>query len=98
MVREDLYMNRDLRNRYVSGIGHPNEASTSDILRVLDLASKEWGTNGYIVKNNGQWVWNTSVRISGDKVYLTYSRYLTAPRNFVFITATNYVYESTVEL
>ena len=36
--------------------------------------------------------------IDGDKIYLTFSRYLTAPVNFVFITAVNHIYTSTVEM
>lgn len=98
MVREDLYMNKDLRNAYVTGIGHPNDASTDSIVQTLKDKAREWATSGYIVPNGTNNVWNIRVKISGDKVYLTYSRYLTAPRNFVFITATNHVYESTVEL
>lgn len=98
MVREDLYMNRDLRNRYSIGIGRPNESSTSSIIQTLKDAAREWALAGYIVPKNGDNVWNIKVKISGDKVYLTFSRYLTAPRNFVFITATNHVYESTVEV
>lgn len=98
MVREDLYMNRDLRNTFASGIGHPNDVSTDSIIQTLKDRASEWATNGYVVPQGTNNVWNIRVRISGDKVYLTYSRYLTAPRNFVFITATNHVYESTVEV
>ena len=98
MVREDLYMNRDLRNRFTTGIGHPNTDSTSEIIQTLKDAAAEWATNNYIIPSESGNVWNIKVRISGDKVYLTYSRYLTAPRNFIFITATNHVYESTVEV
>lgn len=98
MVREDLYMNKDLRNRFAGGIGHPNQASESDVLSVLEKAAKEWGVSGYILKVNGKYISNPKVRFSGDKTYLTYERYLTAPSNFVFITATNRSYESTVEI
>ena len=48
-----------------------------------------------IVPKGSDNVWDISVRIDGDKVYLTYSRYLAAPRNFVFITANNYTYSTT---
>lgn len=98
MVREDLYMNRDLRNRYSIGIGRPNESSTSSIIQTLKDAAREWALSGYIVPKKSDNVWNIKVKISGDKVFLTFSRYLTAPRNFVFITATNHVYESTIEV
>ena len=98
MVREDLYMNRDLRSRFVNGIGHPNDTSESKILTTLHIAAKEWADAGYIQASDNGYVFDEKVKFSGDKVYLTYSRYLTAPRNFVFITATNLLYESTVEL
>lgn len=98
MVREDLFMNKDLRKSYVSGIGHTNNPSTAAIITTLKDKAKEWATSGLIIPKGSDNVWNISVSISGDKVYLRYSRYLTAPRNFVFITATNHVYESTIEL
>lgn len=98
MVREDLYMNRDLRNAYSPGIGRPNDGSTAAIIQTLKDRAAEWATSGYIIPDGTKNVWNISVRISGDKIYLTYSRYLTAPRNFVFATATNHVYETTQEL
>ena len=99
MVREDLYMNRDLRNRFASAIGQPNNVKTSVILATLNDAAKEWADSGYIVPSDGnENVWNKSVTINGDKIYITYSRYLTAPTNFIFITATNHIYTSTVEV
>lgn len=98
MVREDLFMNRDLRNAFANGIGRPNEASTSAIIQTLKDRAREWGTNGYVIPSGTDYVWNIKVRFSGDKVYLSFSRYLTAPRNFVFITATNQIYESEIEL
>lgn len=99
MVREDLYMNRDLRNRFASTIGQPNNISKSDILATLNDAAKDWADSGYIVpSDDNENVWNKSVRINRDKIYITYSRYLTAPTNFIFITATNHIYTSTVEV
>ena len=95
MVREDLYMNRDLRNRFAGGIGHVNNLSTDTIIAVLKQAAKEWVQNNYIVANGSEGVWDISVKIDEDKVYLTFSRYLAAPRNFVFITANNYTYSTT---
>ena len=95
MVREDLYMNRDLRNRFAAGIGHVNDVSTDAIVTTLKNAAKEWRLNNYIVQNGADDVWDISVNIDGDKVYLTFSRYLAAPRNFVFITSNNYTYSTT---
>lgn len=99
MVREDLYMNRDLRNRFAKSIGQPNGANAASILTTLNTAAKDWAASGYIVPSDtNENVWNKSVKIDGDKIYITYSRYLTAPTNFIFITATNHVYTSTVEV
>lgn len=98
MVREALYMNRDLRNAYSTGVGHINIPSVSAVVQTLKDCAKEWAISNYIIPDGIQNVWGIKVKINGDKVYLTYSRYLMAPRNFVFVTASNHVYESTVEL
>lgn len=99
MVREDLYMNRDLRNRFASSIGNPGNIPVSAILTTLNDAAKEWASAGYIIpSDSNENVWNKSVKVNGDKIYITYSRYLTAPTNFIFITATNHVYTSTLEV
>ena len=54
--------------------------------------------NHIVPSDSNENVWNIKVRIDGDKVYITYSRYLTAPVNFVFITAVNHIYTSTVQM
>ena len=98
MVREDLFMNRDLRAQFKPIIGTPGTTANAVIATLKDRA-KEWALNGYIVpSDSNENVWDIKVRIDGDKVYLTFSRYLTAPVNFVFITAINHIYTSTVEL
>lgn len=94
MVREDLYMNRDLRNRFAGSIGSVGEIGEDEIASVLKGAAKDWARANCIVPNGSDNVWGISVRVEGDKVYLTYSRYLAAPRNFVFITANNYTYST----
>lgn len=98
MVREDLYMNRDLRAQFKPVVGSAG-ISTNAAIKTLKDRAAEWALNGYIVPtDNNENVWDIKVRINGDKVYITYSRYLTAPVNFVFITAINHIYTSTVEL
>ena len=98
MVREDLFMNRDLRQQYKPVIGSAG-ISTNAAIQTLKNRAKEWALNGYIVpSDSNENVWDIKVRINGDKVYITYSRYLTAPVNFVFITAINHIYTTTVEL
>ena len=98
MVREDLFMNRDLRAQFRPTIGAAG-ISVNAAIRTLKDRAAEWALNGYIVPtDDNQNVWDIKVRIDGDKVYITYSRYLTAPVNFVFVTAINHIYTSTVEL
>ena len=98
MVREDLFMNRDLRAQFKPVIGTAGISANEAIQTLIDRA-KMWALNDYIVpSDDNENVWDISVRIDGDKVYITYSRYLTAPVNFVFITAINHIYTSTVEL
>ena len=98
MVREDLFMNRDLRAQFRPIIGTIG-VSSNDVINTLKDRAKEWALNNYIVPSDTNAnVWDIKVRIDGDKIYLTFSRYLTAPVNFVFITAVNHVYTSTVEL
>ena len=98
MVREDLYMNCDLRNRFAGSIGSVGDIGEDEITSVLKGAAKEWARANCIIPKGADNVWDISVRVDGDKVYLTYSRYLAAPRNFVFITANNYTYSTTVLL
>ena len=98
MVREDLFMNRDLRAQFQNIIGTAGTTANA-VIATLKNRAKEWALNGYIVpSDSNENVWDIKVRIDGDKVYLTFSRYLTAPVNFVFITAINHIYTSTVEL
>lgn len=98
MVREDLFMNRDLRAQFKPVIGTAG-ISTNAAIKTLKDRAAEWALNGYIIPtDNNENVWDIKVRIDGDKIYITYSRYLTAPVNFVFITAINHIYTSTVEL
>jgi hypothetical protein len=98
MVREDLFMNRDLRAQFRPTIGSAG-ISANAAIQTLKNRAAEWALNGYIVpSDSNENVWDIKVRIDGDKIYITYSRYLTAPVNFVFITAINHIYTSTVEL
>lgn len=104
MVREDLFMNRDLRSQFRPGIGTAGTrnnpvVSPNAAVQTLKKRAEEWALNGYILPtDDNQNVWDIKVRVNGDKIYITYSRYLTAPVNFVFITAINHIYTSTVEL
>lgn len=98
MVREDLFMNRDLRAQFKPIIGTAG-VSANAVIQTLINRAKEWALNGYIVPtDSNENVWDIKVRIDGDKIYLTFSRYLTAPVNFVFITAVNHIYTSTIQM
>jgi hypothetical protein len=95
MVREDLYMNRDLRNRYSACIGRPGLDKGGAAAEILQSTARMWKTDGLIVPNDkGENVWGVIVRKSGDKTYIEFNRNLTAPQNFFFITAYNYVYDT----
>ena len=98
MIRSVLYMDRDLRKAFNRRIGSNDEPSESSIIQTLANKSKEWYADSLITKNGANLYENAKVRFDGDKIYLTFDRYVRAPNNFVFITATNKVYSSTVEL
>jgi hypothetical protein len=101
MVREDLYMNRDIRLQYSAGVGHPGIDKGTDAEQTLQDAARGWKGEGLIIPtDDGENVWGVVVRKSGDKTYISFNRNLTPPQNFFFITAYNYIYESatTVEV
>jgi hypothetical protein len=101
MVREDLYMNRDIRLEYSAGVGHPGIDKGADAEQTLQGAARRWKGEGLILPTDeGKNVWGVAIRKSGDKTYITFNRNLVAPKNFFFITAFNYIYESatTVEV
>ena len=94
MVREAIYMNRDLRHRLNVSIGKPAvSGSINDDLATLHQASNDWFASGLILKNDdGELLWNITTREDGDATFITFSRFLVAPRNFIFITVNNHVY------
>jgi hypothetical protein len=95
MVREDLYMNRDLRNKFSASVGRPGLDKGGAAAEILQSTARMWKTDGLIVPNDkGENVWGVVVRKSGDKTYIEFNRNLTAPQNFFFITAYNYVYDT----
>lgn len=98
MVREAIYMARDLRQRLNTNIGQPGiSGSLSDDLATLHLAANDWYDSGLILKNDdGKLIWGVSTREDGDSTFITFSRFLVAPRNFIFITENNHVYSGSV--
>ena len=100
MIRSVLFMDRDLRKANVRKVGSNEEPSESSVVQILKNKAKEWYDNDLITKSDdGENVFNISVRFDGDKAYLSFDRYIRAPNNFMFITGTNRVYQSsTVEV
>jgi len=97
MVRQDLYMNRDLRMQYSLGVGRPGVGGTAPIEQTLRDAARSWRGEGLIVPDaEGRNVWGEVVRREGDRIIVSFHRNLTAPQNFFFITAFNHVYSTAV--
>jgi hypothetical protein len=95
MVREDLYMNRDIRLQFGAGTGRPALEKGGDAEKTLQDAARGWKGDGLIIpRDDGANIWGVRIRKSGDNTIISFSRNLTAPQNFFFITAYNYVYES----
>jgi hypothetical protein len=95
MVREDLYMNRDIRLQYEGGVGRPGVDKLSDLEETLQTAARGWKGEGLIIPtDDGKNIWGVKIRKNGDKNYIEFHRNLTAPNNFFFVTAYNYVYDS----
>lgn len=99
MIRSVLYMDRDLRKAFNPRTGTNDEPSESSIISTLNDKARSWYAEQLLKKSDsGELVQNAKVRFDGDKTYLTYERYVRAPNNFNFITATNKVYRSTIEV
>lgn len=97
MIRSVLYMDRDLRKAFNSRVGTNDEPSESSIIATLNARAQQWYAEQLLTKSDsGELVRNPKVSFDGDKTYLTFERYVRAPNNFTFITATNEVYSSTV--
>jgi hypothetical protein len=95
MVREDLYMNRDLRNRFSIDVGRPGISKGNEAEKTLLNAARDWKADGLIVPTDeGKNVWGIVVLKRGDKTFIEFNRNLTAPQNFFFITAYNYIYDT----
>ncbi|QKS91961.1 hypothetical protein [Treponema phagedenis] len=87
-------MSMDLRQRLGAAIGTPGiSGSLEDDLATLLQAANDWFSAGLILKSDdGELIWGISTREEGDTTFITFSRYLVAPRNFIFITENNHVY------
>jgi hypothetical protein len=95
MMRESMYMARDLRNAYISEIGKPGvDGSLGDAAATLNTKAGIWHKMGLIVRDDkGNLFWGLTLRRSGSATFIDYHDFLCAPQNFFFITAYEHVYE-----
>jgi hypothetical protein len=95
MMREALYMARDLRNAYTGGVGKPGvDGSGGDAASIFWTKANSWHRQGLIVRSDdGSLAWGLVIRRSGSATFIEYHTYLVAPVNFFFITANQHVYE-----
>ncbi len=99
MIRSVLYMDRDLRKSFNPRTGTNDEPSESTIIATLNARAASWYEEQLLTKSDdGKYVQNPKITFDGDKTYLTFERFVRAPNNFTFITATNKAYSSTVRV
>lgn len=96
MMREALYMARDLRTAIQGGVGRPGvSGSSGDVESTFWAKVAEWFNLGLIVKGDQpNLAWGLVVDEVGDAIYVRYHTYLTAPRNFFFLNPNQNVYSS----
>lgn len=95
MMRESLYMARDLRNAYLVDVGRAGvDGATGDAEATFLAKVNAWHNQGLIVRNDaGKLAWGLIIRRSGSATFIEYHVNLTAPNNFFFITGYHHVYE-----
>ena len=95
MMRESLYMARDLRNAYIGGVGKPGvDGVGGDAAAIFWTKVNSWYREGLIVRAaDGSLAWGLVIRRIGSATFIEYHTYLVAPNNFFFITANQHVYE-----
>jgi hypothetical protein len=95
MVREAMYMARDLRNAYISSVGKAGvDGAVGDARATFWTKIDAWYKQGLIVRgDDGSLAWGLVIRRTGSSTFIEYHTYLTAPNNFFFITANLHVYE-----
>lgn len=95
MMREALFINRDLRNALESTfIGR---AMTNGLLADIDVTVNLKLTQYYELGlfNGDPPYWGYQKNVNGDQIIVEFSCYLTPPTNFIFITSHMAVYAST---
>ncbi len=99
MKRESNYMARDLRetiSKSVGTAGSDSAGGTEEAIFWSKVAA--WSRDGLIIRTpDGKLAWGFSLRRNGSATYIEYNVYLTAPKNFFFITANLHVYDGSAE-
>jgi hypothetical protein len=94
MMREALFVNRDLRNAVeATFIGR---AMTNGLLADVDV-TVHLKLNQYVglgLFNGDTPYWGYKKRVNGDQIIIEFNCYLTPPTNFIFITSHMSVYAS----
>ena len=95
MMRESLYMARDLRNAYLADVGRAGvDGAAGDVEATFFTKVNAWYKQGLIVRNDeGKLAWGLIIRRVGSATFIEYHTNLTAPNNFFFITGYHHVYE-----
>jgi hypothetical protein len=95
MMREAMYMARDLRNAYISDVGKAGVAgSGGGTAATFWTKVDSWYKQGLIVRNDsGDLAWGLVIRRVGSATFIEFHCYLTAPNNFFFIDMNVHVYE-----
>lgn len=99
MKRESNYMMRDLREAISKSVG----TAGSDGMGVSEEAIfwtkvAAWHREGLIIRTpGGKLAWGFTLTRSGSATYIEYNAFLTAPKNFFFITGNHHVYDGSSE-
>jgi hypothetical protein len=95
MMREAMYMARDLRNAYISDVGKAGvDGAEGDAAATFWTKVNSWQKQGLIVRDaEGNLAWGLVIRRVGSATFIEFHCYLTAPNNFFFIDMNVHVYE-----
>lgn len=92
MVREALFINRDLRNAVeATFIGRAmTNGLLTDVDSTVNLKLNQYASLGLF--NGDPMYWGYKRRVNGDQIIIEFNCYLTPPTNFIFITSHMAVY------
>jgi hypothetical protein len=95
MVREALYINRDLRSAVEQTfVGRPMTNSLlTDVDATVYMKLAAYESQGLF--NGTPAYWGYVRTVNGDQIIIEFSCYITAPMNFIFLTSHMAVYAST---